>query len=75
MISKKFIAGQTLQISRVFQAGSTIKTTTFPTIVPMANYYHSLASRSSKPMTREKPTIVISSDNEEVESVAGHVRV
>lgn len=65
--------------SRCFVPKSTIKSTTFPTITksnystvsrPVANY--SIANAGNKD---KRPTVVISSDNDEVETVSDHIRV
>lgn len=72
--------------AKCFVPKSTLKSTTFPTISSTACYstvqYHQsehnafLYNKYTKPTGKTtRPTVVISSDSDEIETVSGHVRV
>ncbi|CUS21145.1 LAQU0S02e06986g1_1 [Lachancea quebecensis] len=75
MISRKVSIKQIPTICRIFESKSTIKTTTFPTFAARASYGSYTVANRSKTSGGQKPTVVISSDNDEIETVGGHVRV
>lgn len=68
-------------VSKSFVPKSTIKTTTFPTIIKSSYSTSSTAASknysvsSSSGSKDQRPTVVISSDNDGVETVSDHIRV
>lgn len=71
--------------SKTFVPKSGLQTTTFPTVASSSRYYavQCFQSEHSRGLDNAvenggratRPTVVISSDNDEIETVSGHVRV